>query len=526
MKFNLIDEKWISVKRKDGTPDRIRPWEVTDNFAGNPVVALDAPRPDFNGALIQFLIGLVQTTFAPANPIEWKQKLKTPPSPDQLKAAFMTVHHAFELGGDGPRFMQVAVPIGKLEPIETLLIDTPGQKTCEDNKDHFVKRNRISAMCPDCSASAILTLHCNASAGGRGYMTSLRGGGPLTTLVIGDERFDCLWQTIWLNVLENSIFLNMCNSGKNALAESFPWLGNMKAKLTEQDIHPSQYYWAMPRRVRLHLDNLVAGHCDICSQDTKALISMCQEEPNGIKYVEPMKHPLSPYNSNSTKAVLTQPGGMGYRHWLGLVALDTAGGKEPARVVHEFIMHQESDWEFRLWAFGYDFVPKQDKARCWYEAKMPLIYVESSIRGEYEQLVANLIKTSTEIAGNVRSAIKEAWFHRPRDVKGDMFFVDSTYWQNTEPVFYETLSGLKIMLESGSDSIAARGVWHRALCDEALKIFDMHAWNGPVEDADPKRVVKARKALEAYNKGKKIKELLGLPVAKKIATKGKKKATP
>ncbi|MGC2164573.1 MAG: type I-E CRISPR-associated protein Cse1/CasA, partial [Gallionella sp.] len=307
MKFNLIDEKWIPVKRKDGTPDRIRPWEVTGDFEKNPVVALDAPRPDFNGALIQFLIGLVQTTFAPTNRIEWKQKLRTPPSPDQLKAAFITVHHAFELGGDGARFMQVAVPIGKLEPVETLLIDTPGQKTCNDNKDHFVKRNRISAMCPGCSASAIITLHCNASAGGRGYMTSLRGGGPLTTLVIGDARFDCLWQTIWLNVLENSIFLNMCNSGKNALAESFPWLGNIKAKLTEQDIHPSQYYWAMPRRVRLDLDNLVAGHCDICSQDTNAMISKCQEEPNGIKYVEPMKHPLSPYNANSTKAVLTQP---------------------------------------------------------------------------------------------------------------------------------------------------------------------------------------------------------------------------
>ncbi len=525
MQFNLIDEEWIPVKRRDGTETRITPWQVTDGFAENPIVSLNAPRPDFNGSLIQFLIGLVQTTFAPAHPIEWKQKLKTPPSPNQLKDAFMTVQPAFELGGDKARFMQIADSVSEMESIESLLIGTPGQKTCEDNKDHFVKRNQISAICPSCSASAIFTLHCNASAGGRGYMTSLRGGGPLTTLIIGDERFDSLWHTIWLNVLDNRIFLNLCNSNKNAIEESFPWMGNIKAKLTEQDIHPSQYYWAMPRRVRLYLGNLISGICDVCSKDSGELISKYQEEPNGTKYVEPMKHPLSPFNTKSTKAVLTQPGGLGYRHWLGLVTLDTTGGKEPARVVHEFIDRQESNWEFRLWAFGYDFVPKQDKARCWYEAKMPLNYVAASIRGEYEQLVANLIKSSTEIAGNARSAIKEAWFRRPGEVKGDMFFVDSMFWQNTESIFYETLSRLKIMLESSSDSIVVRSAWHKALCDEALRIFDMLAWNGPVEDTDPKRIVIARKELQTYNNGKKIKELLGLPIPKK-STKEKKKKLP
>jgi|GEM_PF-2865700 len=65
MVFNLINEKWIPVRRLDGKREIIAPWQVTDNIGSNPIVSLDANRPDFNGALIQFLIGLVQTTMAP-----------------------------------------------------------------------------------------------------------------------------------------------------------------------------------------------------------------------------------------------------------------------------------------------------------------------------------------------------------------------------------------------------------------------------------------------------------------------------
>ncbi|MBM4160672.1 MAG: type I-E CRISPR-associated protein Cse1/CasA [Ignavibacteria bacterium] len=123
IQFNLIDEKWIPVKRRDGSEERIRPWEVTDRFDENPIVSLNAPRPDFNGALIQFLIGLVQTTFAPTDSVEWKQKLSISPSTDQLKTAFMTVHNFFELGGDGPQFMQDYDSLKqKSKPIEWLLL--------------------------------------------------------------------------------------------------------------------------------------------------------------------------------------------------------------------------------------------------------------------------------------------------------------------------------------------------------------------------------------------------------------------
>lgn len=526
MQFNLIDERWIPVKRRDGTATMIAPWEVSDRFADNPVEALNAPRPDFNGALIQFLIGLVQTVAAPKNGAEWRKKLTEPPTPNELHTNFATVRHAFELGGDGPRFMQdFDELIGQAGSIDGLLIDEPGENALKNNTDFFVKRKQDSfSMCPACCAVAMFSLQTNAPAGGRGYMTSLRGGGPLTTIVMGSDQLDTLWHSVWLNVLESNKFHGLANSNLADPSEKFPWLAKTKDNVAEQRMHPAQYFWATPRRIQLNTLNIYEGECGVCSTESSKLISEYIERPNGTKYQEPMKHPLSAFNGSSTKAILTPQGGVSYRHWLGLVVSDSGGKNETARVVHEFIQErQKRNWQFRLWAFGYDFVPGQNKARCWYESTMPLLYVDVAIQPEYEQYVAGMVKAAAEIAGNARSAVKKAWFRRPGDAKGDTTFVDSSFWHQTESVFYEALASIRVALETGNDSLQARQMWHKALCEYALKLFDCYAGEGPIEDADPKRVVVARKDLDNFNRGKKIKALLGLPVAQKAAGKSAKK---
>ncbi len=524
MQFNLIDEKWIPVRRRDGTHDTIRPWEVTDGFDVNPIVSLEAPRPDFNGALIQFLIGLVQTTFAPRNKIEWREKLQAPPTPNELKASFMKVRHAFELAGEGPRFMQdFEVIDAEPKSIDFILIETPGNKTREDNTDHFVKRSSLgSSMCPSCCAAALFTMQTNSPAGGSGYRTSLRGGGPLTTLIIGGEHFDTLWHTLWPNILDSRAFLSMCNSRKNKNADLFPWFAPTRSKATEQDIHPAQYFWAMPRRIRLTFHGLASGLCGVCNSNSERLIDTYREVNKGTEYQAPMKHPLSAFNGHTQKAVLTQRGGVSYRHWLGLVANDPEGKREPSRTVHEFIEErQQPDWQFRLWAFGYDM--DNMKARCWYEATMPLMLVDRSIRDDFERDISNVVSAASEIASNARSAVKKAWFRRPGDNKGDTSFVTSTFWHDTETAFYQTLHKVKAARESDNDVAEIRKTWHKILCDEGLRIFDANAWNGPIEDADPKRVVSARNELQIYNHSKKIKELLGMSVEKTLSGKRKSK---
>lgn len=545
MEFNLIEKQWIPVLRRDGTPDMIAPHEVTDQFSENPVVSLNAPRPDFNGALIQFLIGLVQTVAAPQSGAEWRKRLKEPPTPEELKEKFATVHHAFELGGDGPRFMQdfeqLDVP---LKTIDSLLVGEPSENALDNNTDFFVKR-KVSqfAMCPPCSAAALLTLQTNAPAGGRGYMTSLRGGGPLTTLIKGTGNQDLLWHSIWLNVLENTKFLNLANSRQIEDSRKFPWLSKMIAEVTEQDMHPAQFYWAMPRRLKL-VTEFFSGNCSVCSCPSDELISSFKEKPNGTKYKEPMKHPLSAFSASSTKAVLTQPGGVSYRHWLGLIFANNEGNSEPARVIHEYIQQwKRDDWQLQVWAFGYDFVPGQNKVRCWYESQMPLLLVDPSIRSAYEDVVAGMVKAAVIVGENLRIAIKNAihgkaifdpvtqkikWEYR--DIKKlatdedkrrakvlyetredtALISVESNFWQNTELQFYELLSEITRSYSGDATATFFLEDWHSCLCNEAQRLFDLFSWEIAIEDSDPKRIVIARNEMGKYNRGSYVKKLLGI----------------
>lgn len=532
MQFNLIDEKWIPVIRRDGTKDTIAPWELTDHFIENPVVSLDAPRPDFNGALIQFLIGLVQTVAAPQNGAEWRKKLVDPPRPDELKEKFLTVRHAFNLCGDGPRFMQdcdrLSVSKGSIDGI---LIDMPGENATKKNTDHFIKRDTVVRICPSCTATALFAMQTNAPAGGQGNRTALRGGGPLTTIIAGDKQHESLWQLVWLNVLEQGVFSNICgNASLTADASKFPWMAPTRTSERAEcvcqpnDFHPSIMFWAMPRRIRLSLENFTTGKCDTCGNLSNLLISEYQQKNYGMNFTGAWLHPLSPYLLNADSEpmpVHPQPGGVTYRHWLGLVQQDKKNNRLPARVVHEFIYNrQRSGWQFRIWAFGYDM--DNMKARCWYESTMPLLCVDNTFLSEYEEKVAGMLRTALEIARNTRNALKKSWFSRPSDVKGDTTFVDNSFWQDSESDFYFTLNTLKSEMETGHDTQHISLQWLSSLCKQSLKLFDKYAWEAPFEDADPKRVVIARKELEQYNRGKKIKELLGIPVERSESGKKKK----
>lgn len=563
MQFNLIDKQWIPVLRRDGKSYRIAPYEVTKGFADNPVVALDAPRADFNGALIQFLIGLVQTVAAPVTAVEWRKKLTEPPSPDELKASFDTVHHAFELGGDGPRFMQDFEDVSaECGGIDGLLIESPGQNTKELNIDHFIKRGSVGAMCPCCCATALFAFQTNSPSGGPGYMTSLRGGGPLTTLVVGDGNHATLWQLILLNVLEGGKFLGICgNPNLTTGRDIFPWLGETRKGrrkkgneffgeyTTPEVVHPATMFWAMPRRIRLNLTGLSSGSCDVCGSISDRLISSYKEIPGGASYGGSWLHPLSPYYEKTTKGeaiilpVHAQPGGISYRHWLGLVQQDGGEKRMPARIVHEFYDRWKSGWQFRLWAFGYNM--KKMKAVCWYESTMPLLYIDASIKHEYEQHVANIVKTSVLMGENLRIALKNSihgkpvadpvtgkikWSYRDiRKIPSDedkrrekilsetkestaLMSAESCFWQNTEPQFFVALHGIRKVLKSGDSHLQYLREWHDALCKEAESLFDVYVWNGAIEDSDPKRIVIARREMVNFNRGDRVKKLLDLQV--------------
>ncbi|MDP1932769.1 MAG: type I-E CRISPR-associated protein Cse1/CasA, partial [Gammaproteobacteria bacterium] len=67
--MNLLMDNWIPAVRASGVLERIAPWQISDR--DDPVIEIASSRPDFQGALYQFLIGVLQSIVPPANQDEW-----------------------------------------------------------------------------------------------------------------------------------------------------------------------------------------------------------------------------------------------------------------------------------------------------------------------------------------------------------------------------------------------------------------------------------------------------------------------
>lgn len=523
--MNLIQDPWIPIRRASGRLERIAPWQITET--DDPVLALAAPRPDFNGALVQFLIGLLQTAAAPADNEAWADWLESPPGPETLRGCFEPFASAFELDGDGPRFMQDYEELaGERKPIEALLIDAPGDKSRRDNTDHFIKRGTVSALCSACTATALFTLQTNAPSGGVGHRTSLRGGGPLTTLVsldpAGSRLEETLWRNLWLNVLARGSLAARDNVVNQPSAAIFPWLTATRTsepkngcETTPLDVHPLQMYWGMPRRIRIDWQTEHCGQCDICGDQDVPLISRYATRNYGTNYTGPWQHPLSPYyidkKSGEPLPMHAQPDGFSYRHWPGWV--EGTETIRPARVVREFQVADERRLpteQLRLWVFGYDM--DNMKARCWYETTTPLILIRDEVlRKDFGLRVKEMVEFSELAANAAQKHIKEAWFKRPGDARGDTAFLREEFFQRTETDFYTRLPALVVSLERGDDArLVSR--WRDFVFAAALHLFDDHAARGDIVFSDPRRIVMAENNLK-----KALRKLLKLTRHEEVA---------
>jgi len=529
--FNLIREDWLPVRRADGGSDRIAPWGIVANLSNNPVVAIDWPRPDFNGATLEFLIGLLATAFAPKDKDEWLDRWESPPAPEELRDAFERIAFAFDLDGDGPRFMQ---EIGELEkPTQRsagqLLIDYPGEATEKKNRDHFVKRGQVTAVSRPMAAIALYTMQTYSPGCGAGYLASMRGGGPLTTLAAGDphDGVASLWRLLWPNVPEGDGPDPSIGSAK-----VFPWLPATGSSrdfpvTTPEHGHPLQAFplqafWGMPRRVRLMFEPARGRVCDLGGPADNVLACGWRTSPHGIKY-EGWKHPLSPYVKRKIdelpNPVKGNPGGVTYRHWLGLVQEDPDNGRLPAQCVSVFRNERAEDAGIsgiRLVAFGYEMGKKEiAKARCWYQAEMPIPNIPPARRESFDGRAAQLVRAADKAASLAKQALRNATFRKNDDRYNKAskfefeFIVDAEerLWRDTEAKFFDLLSELA---EDEVDDAMLREGWLKELSRAALAIFDQTAPSEGLEAGAWRQLVEARKWLAGGLKGKDIRAQLGL----------------
>ena len=570
--MNLLKELWMPVRLRDGQ----REWIAPDRLSDRDVVAFDADRPDFNGSLAQFAIGLLQTATPVDSETEWRQLFKAPPESATLRAWFSALEPAFALDGEGARFMQdIAIHlahslhekgdhVGTTEEVQQLLLECAGESSkIDDNTDHFVKRKPSTfALCPACAAASLYTLQSSASGGGRGYLTSIRGGGPLTTLVQCSPA-QLLWHDLWLNVSEKSSFVSRGEAHANGEAyRLFPWLADLrrlqpagistlafegepgKPKPTEEEkpktqpaqVHPAHVFWGMPRRIRLAFEQVAARECSICDRLSERLVKSYITKNYGLNYKGPWDHPLSPYYSTKEGWLPfhPQPDGLGYQHWLGWVAGASTSAKRARVVEHAVsVRGRQVGTNLRLWAFGYDM--DKMKARCWYEASVPLYGLASCSnddRREVEADVGQWLASAEITEAYFVKAVKAAWFREKAVGKFD--HVAKTFWNSTEAAFYRLLERRINAARDGRpfDRISVAEQWLRTLQRSVLMLFDdVFVGAGSVSRQQPKRIANARRNLLSERKGqdglwgKKLRESLGLPVADPTAAKKAKRTS-
>ena len=351
--FNLIHAPWLPMRRRSGVVEHIPPWRINDRIDDDPFVAFAWPRPDFNGAAHEFLIGLLSTAVAPRDD-DWEEWWLRPPAPELLARKFAAIGHAFDLDGSGPRFLQDLDPLkdSRESDAAALLIDAPGAQTLRNNADLFVKRGGTPILGRPAAAMALYTLNAYAPSGGAGHRTSLRGGGPMTTLIVADHEAygDTLWGRLWPNV-ETAEQIGMRATEarlRDDLDLIFPWFAptrtsNSKSggrSTTPVDIHPLQVYWGMPRRIRLLFEDPSGRSCGLTGAQDSVIVKSYRTRNYGTDYSEGFEHPLTPYYRQKAGApklpVHPRPGGISYRLWPGLVVQSSDKLRDPAQVLRHW----------------------------------------------------------------------------------------------------------------------------------------------------------------------------------------------
>lgn len=464
--MNLITDAWIPVRRTGGR-DVIRP----DQIAEPDVLFPDWPRADLNLACLELLIGLVYLACPPQDADDWAAR-----KPDQqaLRAALAPLAPAFNLLGDGPRFLQDFDAIdGSLNPPDMLFIDSAGGSTAKKNADLMVKRARYPRLDPALAAMALYTLQAFAPSGGAGNRTSMRGGGPMVTLVRPEAPG--LWPLIWANVPDGVAL------GADELDE-LPWMRptetsepkgeKKKGQVTvppDGDLLPPEMFFGQPRRLRL--------------VEEGGQITGVIQTPWGTNY-EGWVHPLSPYYhvKNEVLPKHPKPGAFGYRNWRGIVLLND--GADRAQCLETFLKRTDSA-PCRLLVGGWAMSNMSPLDFIWSEA--PVFPLDP----EGEDLAGRLVEAAEQAGYALANAVRQGW--------GEDDLTTGAGARAREMFFAATQAPFEARLRDVVNGQGARAPedWLTDLRGAALRIFDAEVMPGLADLSETRRqaAVAARKSL-------------------------------
>lgn len=446
MPLNLVDDPWIPVRRRDGGRSLIRPHDLADPLTAFP----DWPRADLNIACLELLIGLVFLADPPADLDDWMARRE--PDAERLRMAFASLAPAFNVVGEGPLFLQDLEQLqGEPNAPDMLFIDSAGGNTARNNADLMVRRDRYPRLDLPMAAMALYLLQAHAPSGGAGNRTSMRGGGPLVTLV--DPGTGRLWDLVWANV----------PYGKPAPLDVLPWMKptrTSEAKGSEtypRHGHPAEAFFGMPRRLRLVADG----------EHVTGVI----QRPYGTNYAGWI-HPLTPYYKQKAGAewlpLHPRAGQFGYRNWLGVVTAmpdQRADLGRRAAVVDDYARRDplEEGSAASLIVAGWSM--DNMKPRDFIQSRQPLLPLNS----DAALTLTAMIETAETFGSVLRGALKSS--------VGEGSALD----QLRETFFIETQAGFEAgvaALLRGEPPVDVASAWVRAMEQVALRIFEQEALLG------------------------------------------------
>jgi len=505
MPFNLLTTPWLEIRRRSGARAVVRPSDLVDDIDSDPIAAFDFPRADWNAAVTELIIGLVFLALAPSNHEEWRVHFESPPTPSRLQDLWLPFLEAFNLDGDGARAFQDIETLAdqQVKPVERLLIDSPGENTLLNNADVFVKRHRIDGLSRPYAAAALVTLQTYAPSGGVGHRTSMRGGGPLTTLVAplrAGFATPTLWDTIWANLpYRDSNFTDV----PSAL---FPWLSPAETSSRDEVLLPhgrplALSFFACPRRIRL-------AFCEgVCSLSKLPGI-VCQEfrmQNYGPNY-QGWQHPLSPHFNDKKfgiRPVLASTASSGFRDWIvwwgfrarPAAALDAWGHRR--RQVDDLLDPHNSE---RIEAFGYDM--DKMKARSWLNARAPWVSANSP---QLTGMISDLISAAEATATALCLACQTARYGDGREKLGQAMQGSNThaetgalaqFWNGLEKPFIGTIErAIACNQERHYEEKDLRENWSKTLHRLAIQTFENAVDIEGLTNDHPRRLLVGRELL-------------------------------
>ena len=514
--FNLLSDPFLPVVMRSGAQRWLAFPELVAGAKSNGLdedypVEFNWPRPDFNMASFEFCIGVISLAFDMREEDDWRPFWTNPPDRDALAEKLAPFVHAFYLNGEGPRFLQDCESLqGGETPIELLLIDTPGQNGQRKNSDLLTHRDRYAALGLPAAAMTLYTLQAYAPSGGAGNRTSMRGGGPLTALVVPATNDGAppvpLWRKIFANVVPCDKRLRI-----DELPKALPWMAptltsEKSRTVSLADAHPLQAYFGMPRRIRL----VFSSEPDTCSMTGRKepLVTGFIQKPYGTNYGL-WQHPLTPYRrqreAGEPYSAKPKSGRFGYRDWVAATVGSKDGklAEQPTNIKlaknnrsHALSQNkQATDARVRVggWAMN------NMEAIAYLFAEEPLHLAKTHDQQQaLDDLARHFSEAADQAVSQLLAALKKALFSGQKNTSNDKGILDQAradFFDATEDQFHRLLDNLlQEMPEDGrlTDPTASARHWLGIMRRVALATFDRLA-PVPLQDAE-----KAKTIVNAY----------------------------